>query len=168
MLKNGLEIERKFLVNYGKFYPIIERGKPSFTWINQCYFSNNPCIRLRSQIFGKSTEDPFSENPKFFYTYKGPGLLSRVEIDIEISLNVYNAFEPKNLPYVFKRRYVFEYKGKKWEIDQFYDCNKKNLWIAEIELSNEDEKFEIPDFCIEEVTNNEEYSNMNLVIHPNL
>jgi CYTH domain-containing protein len=47
-------------------------------------------------------------------------------------------------------------------VDQFHGKNK-GLTIAEIELQNEEEVFEKPDWLGEEVTGKPEYYNSNLI-----
>ncbi len=48
-----------------------------------------------------------------------------------------------------------------WEVDEFLG-NNLGLIVAEIELSNEDEPFDIPDWLDTEVTGEEKYYNSNL------
>ena len=52
-----------------------------------------------------------------------------------------------------------------WEIDEFHGMNE-GLLIAEVELSNENQKIELPDFIIEEVTGINKYYNSNLQKSP--
>ena len=52
-----------------------------------------------------------------------------------------------------------------WEIDEFHGMNE-GLFIAEVELSNENQKIELPDFIIEEVTGINKYYNSNLQKSP--
>ncbi len=49
-----------------------------------------------------------------------------------------------------------------FEVDVFHDKNE-GLIIAEIELSNEEEHFEIPEWLGEEVTGLPQYYNANLI-----
>lgn len=62
---------------------------------------------------------------------------------------------------ISKFRYSVHFAGKEWEVDEFLGDNE-GLVVAEIELSSEDEPFEIPDWIAEEVTGIEKYYNSNL------
>ena len=52
-----------------------------------------------------------------------------------------------------------------WEVDEFLGENE-GLVIAEVELLNEEQKIDLPDWITEEVTGNPMYYNSNLVKHP--
>jgi adenylate cyclase len=62
-------------------------------------------------------------------------------------------------------RYEIPVAGKIWEVDEFSGENS-GLLLAEIELTREDEKFEIPDWIAEEVTTDRKYYNSQLINHP--
>ena len=64
-----------------------------------------------------------------------------------------------------KKRYKIKYSGLVWEVDEFEGENK-GLLIAEVELSNKDQKIKMPDWVGEEVTGNPKYYNLNLVKNP--
>ena len=66
---------------------------------------------------------------------------------------------------ISKIRNKISYKGKLWEVDEFLD-NNAGLIVAEIELSMEQEKFELPDWIANEVTGESKYYNSNLSRHP--
>lgn len=68
-------------------------------------------------------------------------------------------------PSVEKIRYIVPFAGKTWEIDEFSGSNA-GLVLAEIELSSEDEAFEIPPWIGEEVTGDFRYYNSYLAEHP--
>ena len=68
-------------------------------------------------------------------------------------------------PMIRKTRYVVEYEGHVWEVDEFHDKNS-GLIVAEIELNSEDEKFIIPSWIEKEVTSDYRYLNSNLAINP--
>ena len=57
-----------------------------------------------------------------------------------------------------KTRWLIEYNKKKWEIDFI----SPDLVIAEIELEDINEEFELPDWVGLEITDCEEYYNNNL------
>ncbi|MEI6575443.1 MAG: CYTH domain-containing protein [Bacteroidota bacterium] len=68
-------------------------------------------------------------------------------------------------PLIEKIRYRVPFGNHVWEVDEFIGVNK-GLVVAEIELSEADEHFEIPDWVGEEVSNDKRYSNSNLVKNP--
>jgi len=63
---------------------------------------------------------------------------------------------------IIKTRYLIPVGKHTFEVDVFHDKNE-GLIIAEIELSSDDERFEIPDWLGEEVTGNSAYYNANLI-----
>jgi CYTH domain-containing protein len=50
-------------------------------------------------------------------------------------------------------------------VDVFHDAND-GLIVAEIELESEDEKYELPDWVLQEVTDDARYYNSNLTLNP--
>jgi len=64
-----------------------------------------------------------------------------------------------------KTRYVIEYKGFYWEIDEFHGHNQ-GLIVAEIELEHMDQPFEKPAWIGAEVTGDPRYYNINLARVP--
>ena len=149
----AIEIERKFLVKE-KPFSIAKRSLK----INQGYIINekSKVIRIREK------------GDDYFLTIKGNNIgISRLEYDFPISKE-----DAKELIFHFckttlieKTRHYIEHKGHTWEVDEFHGKNN-GLIVAEIELESEDEKFEIPDWVGEEVTQDDRYYNMNLAIHP--
>jgi len=68
-------------------------------------------------------------------------------------------------PLIEKTRYVIEYKGFCWEVDEFHGRNQ-GLTVAEIELEREAQAFEKPAWIGEEVTGDPRYYNANLARTP--
>ena len=68
-------------------------------------------------------------------------------------------------PLIEKTRHIVYYDEHKWEIDVFEGDNQ-GLIVAEIELVNEDEKFNMPSWIGEEVSEQEKYYNVCLVKNP--
>jgi adenylate cyclase len=66
---------------------------------------------------------------------------------------------------VEKTRYIVEYRGKRWEVDEFHGENH-GLILAEIELSREGEPLEIPPWIGKEVSEDPRYFNVSLSQHP--
>ena len=149
----AIEIERKFLVKE-KPFSIAKRSLK----INQGYIINEKSKVIRVREKGDD----------YFLTIKGNNIgISRLEYDFPISKE-----DAKELIFHFckttlieKTRHYIEHKGHTWEVDEFHGKNT-GLIVAEIELDSEDEKFEIPDWVGEEVTQDDRYYNMNLAIHP--
>ena len=65
-------------------------------------------------------------------------------------------------PIIRKHRYIWMQGSKKWEIDEFIDGNAP-LVIAEIELADEEETLDLPEWVGEEVSNHSRYYNSNLI-----
>ena len=149
----AIEIERKFLVKE-KPFSIAKRSLK----INQGYIINEKSKVIRVREKGDD----------YFLTIKGNNIgISRLEYDFPISKE-----DAKELIFHFckttlieKTRHYIEHKEHTWEVDEFHGKNN-GLIVAEIELESEDEKFEIPDWVGEEVTQDDRYYNMNLAIHP--
>lgn len=149
-----LEIERKFLINHNKWN---ELAKPDGKRYRQGYLLNdkNKTIRVRLSdacafitIKGKTTGATRSEFEYNIPVADAKQLLDNFA-DNEIS----------------KTRYEIYYKDKLWEIDVFHGENE-GLIVAEIELGSEDEKFDIPDWVTEEVTDDPKYYNASLARLP--
>lgn len=145
----GLEIEQKYLVRNDSY-----REMPnSVREIRQGYLSRVPerTVRVRTV------------DDKGFITVKG---LTRglVRLEYEYEIPVTDARELLTLcdpPVIEKRRYIVDYAGKKWEVDEFMG-HLSPLVVAEIELNSEDEQYEIPPFIGKNVTGDPRYYNSNL------
>ena len=64
-----------------------------------------------------------------------------------------------------KIRYKIPYQGFVWEVDEFLGDNA-GLVVAEIELSDEGQAVELPDWIGEEVTGDHRYANSALSSRP--
>ena len=73
-----------------------------------------------------------------------------------------NLCEPEKIE---KTRYLYEFKGHIWEIDEFHGENE-GLIVAEIELKSEDETFEKPDWLGKDISFDYKYTNNNLAKKP--
>jgi CYTH domain-containing protein len=150
-----VEIERKFLVLNDEFKELARHKHQ----IAQGYLNSNPARTVRIRIKGESG----------FLTIKGKGNKSgttRFEWETEISL-----LEAKPLlalcedGVITKTRYEVEIAKHTFEVDVFTGENE-GLVIAEIELSNENEYFEKPDWLGQEVTSDKRYYNAYLSKKP--
>ena len=152
--KMPTETEHKYLINI-KAWKSIKPYK-SFK-IKQAYLNNEPYKTIRIRI----------ANNKGFITIKGIAKGStRPEFEYEIPVK--EADELINLcctNIIEKVRHLVIHDNKKWEVDEFKGLNK-GLFIAEIELANENEKYSIPDWVEQNVTKDQRYANSNLIAKP--
>lgn len=150
----AIEIERKFLVS-GDFTNAVERSDR----IVQGYLCAAPDKTIRIRIRGD----------KAFLTIKGASDkagVSRSEFEYEIPVTDAEALLPLcESGVIDKVRHIVLFKGHTWEIDVFYGCNE-GLVLAEIELTSEEESFELPDWISEEVTGKKRYYNAMLSQYP--
>ncbi len=68
-------------------------------------------------------------------------------------------------PLIEKTRYLLDYKGQRWEIDEFCGANV-GLIVAEIELKSADEQFDKPPWLGREVSHEPKYYNVCLAERP--
>jgi len=104
-----------------------------------------------------------SAGPRAYLTIKGPGHISRAEFEYEIPLDdAALMLDRLCLPgLIEKTRYRQEFAGHMWEIDVFHGDNA-GLVVAEIELREEGESFERPDWVLREVSGDPRYFNASL------
>lgn len=149
------EIERKFLVNSDAFKE--EAAKQ--TRITQGYLSSVPERTVRVRIKGD----------KGYITIKGIGNASgasRYEWEKEIPVaEVEELLKICEPGVIDKTRYEVKSGGFTFEVDEFYGENQ-GLVVAEVELSNEDEQFERPEWLGEEVTGDARFYNSMLMKNP--
>lgn len=147
------EIERKFLV-VGEYKHL---AHSSFHLMQGYIASGRRTVRVR-----------VSDN-RAWLTIKGPsrnGGLSRFEWEREIDIK--DAMELMQLSegaLIDKCRYLVEYEGHTFEVDEFYGDNE-GLIIAEVELQSEDEEFARPAWLGMEVTGVKRYYNSHLRSYP--
>jgi adenylate cyclase len=146
------EIERKFLVNKKKWTP-----DKSGVRMVQGYLSTDLERTIRVRIAGE----------KAFLTIKGkPVGIKRIEMEYEIPVNEAEVLLRmcKDTP-VKKTRY-YENRGDiTWEIDLFEGENS-GLLLAEVELENETQKVDLPDWIEKEVSDDPRYFNSYLTQYP--
>jgi CYTH domain-containing protein len=147
------EIERKFLVSSTEFLSESIRSNR----IVQGYLNSNPERTVRIRI--KGTQG--------FITIKGKGNESgttRFEWEKEIKIT-----EAEQLlllcedGVIDKMRYEIPFGKHLYEVDVFEGDNK-GLIIAEIELEDENESFEKPNWLGKEVTGDDRYYNASLSV----
>lgn len=149
------EIERKFLVKNDRFKALATAKKE----IAQGYLNTNPERTVRVRV----------SNEKAFLTIKGKGNesgMTRFEWEKEIPFEEGKALLllcEKGV--IEKTRFEIPVGNHLFEVDVFYGENE-SLIVAEIELSDENEAFEKPDWLGIEVTNDERYYNAYLSKNP--
>lgn len=149
------EIERKFLVKNDRFKALATAKKE----IAQGYLNTNPERTVRVRI----------SNDKAFLTIKGKGNesgMTRFEWEKEIPFEEGKALLllcEKGV--IEKTRFEIPVGNHLFEVDVFYGENE-SLIVAEIELSDESEAFEKPDWIGMEVTNDRRYYNAYLSKNP--
>jgi adenylate cyclase len=150
----GVEIERKFLVDHEKWNQVV---KPNGTHYRQGYLLNDDHRTIRVRVTDKQG----------YITLKGASSgISRKEyeykIPVEDGVELLDGFAQSE---VEKIRYRIDFAGKLWEVDEFLGDNA-GLIMAEIELKQETDEFERPDWITDEVSDDDRYYNSYLSTHP--
>jgi len=147
----GKEIEYKFLVNK-ELWSIAKKPKPQL--IVQSYLQNTRERTVRVRIKGE----------KGFLTVKGATVeVTRQEFEYEIPrVDAESMIEAFHLPNIRKQRYEIPLGKHIWEVDVFEGA-LEGLILAEIEVSQEGEKFEKPDWVTEDVSTDPNYYNAVLI-----
>lgn len=149
-----LEIERKYLVNKEIWQ---ETQKPKGMFFRQGYLLTDPNKTIRVRV----------TDTKSYLTIKGLSIgATRPEFEYEIPKDeaeqLLDMFAISDLT---KIRYKVLFNNKLWEVDEFLG-NNMGLIVAEIELENEDEAFDLPNWVEKEVTGENKYYNSNLSLFP--
>lgn len=151
---SGLEIERKFLVRKGDAF---KRVAFSSSHIKQGYIpADGATVRIRVR------------DEKAYLTIKSHSWngIARYEFEKEISLDeAEHLLELCKGGVIDKRRYLVKSGNHTFEVDEFYGKNE-GLVMAEVELGNENESFEKPDFIGDEVTGDKRFYNSHLLSYP--
>lgn len=150
----AVEIERKFLLKNDNWRGLVS----SSNIIRQGYLAPLATSSVRVRI----------ENGNANLNIKSATIgVTRQEYEYPIPLQ--DAIEMLDglclSPQIHKTRHIVKHQGHVWEIDEFYDDNQ-GLLVAEIELSNEAEDFEKPEWVGDEVSDDPRYYNVNLISHP--
>lgn len=146
------ETERKFLVNGDAW-----RSMGTSTRYRQGYLTSDPTRTVRIRTAGN----------RAYLTIKGKTQgISRAEYEYEIPRS--DAEELLMLcdrPLIEKTRTKIPFNGLVWEVDEFFGENQ-GLVIAEVELQNEEQAIDLPDWIGAEVSADPRYYNANLAKHP--
>ena len=148
----NLEIERRFLINESNFtLPKVRKS------IKQGYLfsDSNQALRVRM----------IREEYILTYKYK-KSAINRYEFEYPISQeDGEKLLSLSDNLIITKDRYYRKIDRHLWEIDIF-DGENEGLIIAEIELGDENEKINIPNWVGMEISNDERYFNFNLSKKP--
>lgn len=148
----AIEIERKFLVRGDAW-----RDGASGTPFRQGYLATA----------GKSTVRIRIEGGRAKLTIKGqPRGATRTEYEYGIPLHdAEELLELCERPLIRKIRYRVPHAGLIWEVDEFEGQNE-GLVLAEVELKDESQRVDLPDWVGREVTDDPRYYNASLVKRP--
>lgn len=155
----GIEIERKFLLKNDNWKDLVSAST---------YFKQGYLVAGNNTDTGKSSVRIRIEGDKANINIKSMTLsVTRQEYEYVIPLG-----DAKQMldnlciqPIIEKTRHIVDYDGHRWEIDVFAGDNE-GLIVAEIELQNENEKFTLPDWIGEDVSDQIKYYNVSLVKNP--
>lgn len=149
----AIEIERKFLVK-GQQWRNLAIG----TIYRQGYIPTNNGCTVRVRLVGNQA----------YLTIKGLTKgFSREEFEYPIPIDdaqtmLDNLCQP---PLIEKTRYKINFAGLIWEVDEFAGENQ-GLILAEVELTDEQQVLELPDWIDREVSDDPRYFNVNLAQYP--
>lgn len=169
-----MEVERKFLQ---KSVPInLERYKKKT--LKQSYLSREPEIRIRS------TFDFEFNSEEYFLTLKGPGNLSRSEIEKNLTKEEFEIFTLEyDLVFIEKTRYEIPLTASltaeldiydnittdlliqnEFDANLWKDCNRDSLVTLEVEFKSEEDalNFEPPAYFGQDITSQSNFKNKNL------
>ena len=145
------EIERKFLVDTSKLV-LPEK----FRSIEQGYLMRGDGRSLRVRKIEGA----------YILTLKIGKAAKRHEIERSLSREEGEALMSQALdPLIIKRRYAVECGSHTWDVDVFEGENS-GLVLAEVELDEEGENFDLPDWATREVTGDRLFQNSTLATHP--
>src|SRR5919106_4036174 len=150
----GREIERKYLLRHDGWCKETSQG----VQMRQGYLNINGSCSIRVRIQGEQA----------FLNIKSATLgVSRLEFEYPIPISdAQQILDDLCIrPLIEKTRYTVNHAGHVWEIDVFAGDNE-GLIVAEIELEDLDEPYEIPDWAGEEVSHDPRYYNVCLVSNP--
>lgn len=151
----SVEIERKYLIKSDKWRKHVREAQH----ITQGYIkSTDATVRIRCYKDDRTAE----------ITVKGKrDGISRLEFEYPIPYADAREMQNKlcQTRLVEKTRHLIEYKGMLWELDEFHGDNE-GLLIAEIELNDEKQSFDIPDWVAEDVSYDNKYRNSRLSLTP--
>jgi adenylate cyclase len=146
----GKEIERKFLLADEGWREQVQRSRR----MSQGYLADGGRASVRVRVAGDEA----------WLNVKAAGLVAERD-EYEYSIPVEDAREMLGRlarpPLIDKTRHWVAHAGMQWEIDEFHGDNA-GLIVAEIELEQVGQAFELPPWLGTEVTHLARYYNVNL------
>ncbi|MEM9273932.1 MAG: CYTH domain-containing protein [Cyanobacteria bacterium P01_F01_bin.143] len=146
------EIERKYLVKNDDWKKLAEG-----VFYCQGYISTVGTQTVRVRIIGEQG----------YLTLKGKSV-GQTRSEFEYPIPIADAKEILETlcdrPFIEKMRYKIPQGNLTWEVDEFLGDNA-GLIIAEVELTDENQEIELPDWIDRQVTD-PKYFNSNLAKHP--
>lgn len=161
-----MEIERKFLTSLNPsidsiiHYMDTNVSNGDYTYSDIYVLERSTLMSNGDGGYTRVTKKyhPRTDIVDYMLTVKGPGSISRAEVDVPLTESQYIQFvDDFHLIPCRKTRLLINYKGDLWELDIFED----GLVLAEIELSHESQHINIPPFVTSEVTGDMRYYNYN-------
>ena len=133
-----LEIERKWMV---KGWPSKQYKLLFSEQMRQGYISTKPTVRIREEntIFSKFEKKPIQDN--FVLCFKSSGLLTRKEIEMNISKEKFEELEDLigcSLINKLRKTYLLP-DGNHLEVNHVDEGLPSEFWYAEIEFQSEEE-----------------------------
>lgn len=150
----GIEIEKKFLLKNDDWKKEADNGEQ----FRQGYMSGSNRSSIRIRVAGEKAN----------INIKSATLgVTRKEYEYEIPVEDANEMLDTmcEKPFIEKHRYFVVRGAHTWEIDVFEGDNE-GLVVAEIELSDPEEPFDIPGWIGDDVSEDPKYYNVCLVNHP--
>jgi len=153
-LKLAIEIERKFTIKNDSWRQQINKSQRYV----QGYLAGNERTSVRIRIAGEQANINIKSATLgiFRQEYEYPLPLEDAEKMLA---------DLCEKPVIDKVRHFVTHAGKIWEIDEFSGENE-GLIVAEIELNDIEEQFELPDWADKDVSDDKRYYNVSLVKHP--
>lgn len=150
----GTEIERKFLVVNDRWRErVVSKER-----LKQGYLANQGKSSIRVRM---------GRNQAFLNIKQAVIGVQRAEFEYPVPPEDAD-FMLRELidgPLIDKTRYKVREGEMLWELDVFYGDNQ-GLVVAEIELQSPQQKFELPDWAGDEVSDDPRYYNHNLIANP--
>lgn len=148
----SVEIERKFLVKNDAWKSAVHESLDC----KQGYIISDAKKTVRVRVMGQQG----------FLTVKGATSgISRMEFEYEIDLPDAQYMLMLCDHVLEKTRHFIRHNGLIWELDEFHGLNA-GLVMAELELESEEQRFDLPEWAGEEVSDDERYFNGCLSKHP--
>jgi adenylate cyclase len=150
----AVEIERKFLIRNDDWRSAVRDTQT----MRQGYLNNETRCSIRVRTNGA----------RAWLNIKSVTIgAQRQEFEYEIPLDDGNVLLDTlaHRPFIEKHRHLVDVGRHVWEIDEFLGDNA-GLIVAEIELHEPEEAFELPSWLGQEVTEDVRYYNTNLCRHP--